>query len=43
MRHEYPYYLTFNQKRDLGGKVMKGAKAMPICYWNFVYREKAAG
>lgn len=41
--HQYPYYLTFKQVQELGGKVRKGAKALPICYWNYVFREKETG
>lgn len=42
-QHEYPYYLTFKQVQELGGKVKRGSKALPICYWNFVFREKETG
>lgn len=42
-QNEYPYYLTFKQVRELGGKVKKGSKALPICYWNFVFHEKETG
>lgn len=41
--HEWPYYLTFKQAESLGGKVKKGAKAIPVCYWNFVYKHKETG
>ncbi|SFB50510.1 ArdC family protein [Algoriphagus aquimarinus] len=41
--HQYPYYLTFKQANALGGKIQKGAKAIPICYWNFVFRDKKTG
>ncbi len=41
--HQYPYYLTFKQAQALGGKVRKGAKAIPICYWNFAFRDKKTG
>ena len=41
--HQYPYYLTFKQANSLGGKIKKGAKALPICYWNFVFRDKMTG
>jgi len=42
-RHQYPYYLTFKQANSLGGKIQKGAKALPICYWNFAFRDKKTG
>lgn len=41
--HQIPYYLTFKQAQALGGKVKKGAKAIPICYWNFAFRDKKTG
>jgi antirestriction protein ArdC len=41
--HSTPYYLTFKQAQELGGKVKKGSKSIPICYWNFVYRHKETG
>ncbi|WP_339880137.1 zincin-like metallopeptidase domain-containing protein [uncultured Algoriphagus sp.] len=41
--HQYPYYLTFKQANSLGGKIMKGAKALPVCYWNFAFRDKKTG
>ncbi|MCE7056283.1 ssDNA-binding domain-containing protein [Algoriphagus sp. AGSA1] len=41
--HQYPYYLTFKQANGLGGKIKKGAKALPICYWNFAFRDKKTG
>jgi len=41
--HQYPYYLTFKQANLLGGKIRKGAKALPVCYWNFAFRDKKTG
>lgn len=41
--HSVPFYLTFKQTQELGGKVKKGSKSIPICYWNFVYRHKETG
>lgn len=38
--HTYPFYLTFKQASDLGGKVKKGAKSIPVTYWNFIYYNK---
>ncbi|MBN7816985.1 ArdC family protein [Algoriphagus pacificus] len=43
MDHKYPYYLTFNQVNSLGGKVRKGAKSCPICFWNFSYSDRETG
>jgi antirestriction protein ArdC len=42
-QHELPFYLTFKQAESLGGKVKKGAKSIPVCYWNFVYKHKGSG
>lgn len=42
-RHEYPFYLTFKQAESLGGKIKKGSKGIPVCYWNFVYRHTETG
>lgn len=36
-----PYFLTIKQVNKLGGKVSKGAKSIPIVYWNIVYRNEA--
>lgn len=38
--HEIPYFLTFKQASDLGGKVKKGSKSLPVTYWNFFYYDK---
>jgi antirestriction protein ArdC len=38
--HIKPFYLTFNQAKSLGGKIKKGAKSIPVVYWNFIYRHK---
>ena len=40
LAHEYPFYLTFKQASDLGGKVKKGSKSIPVTYWNFIYTDK---
>ena len=40
---EYPYFLTFRQAKEYGGKVIKGSKAIPITYWNFAYYEPKTG
>ena len=42
-QHEHPFYLTFKQAESLGGKVKKGSKAIPVCYWNYVYKHKETG
>jgi antirestriction protein ArdC len=38
--HDKPFYLTFKQASNLGGRVKKGARSIPITYWNFVYMDK---
>lgn len=35
-----PYYVTFNQVKELGGKVKEGAKSVPLVYYNFVHSLK---
>jgi antirestriction protein ArdC len=30
-----PYWLTFNQAKDLGGTIKKGEKSSIVVYWNF--------
>lgn len=34
------YYVTFNQARQLGGYIKKGAKSIPIVYWNLIEVEE---
>jgi antirestriction protein ArdC len=41
--HSKPFYLTFQQAVSLGGRIRKGAKSIPVTYWNFVYRHKETG
>ena len=36
--HSKPFYLTYKQVSGLGGRVRKGAKSIPIVYWNFIFR-----
>src|SRR5262249_41276591 len=31
-----PDWLTFNQAKDLGGSMQKGAKGMPVVFWTWV-------
>jgi antirestriction protein ArdC len=37
--HPIPYFMTFNQVRDHGGKVRKGSKAEQVVYFNFYYKD----
>jgi antirestriction protein ArdC len=41
--HEQPYYLTFNQARELGGCVRKGEKGMPVVFYQVSKKEDAQG
>ena len=34
--HESPYWLTFNQCRGLGGKIVKGSKGTKIIFWKWI-------
>ena len=38
--HPKPFYMTFRQATVLGGRIKKGAKSIPVTYWNFTYRDK---
>jgi antirestriction protein ArdC len=38
--HLIPYFLTFNQIREIGGKLKKGAKAEKVIYFNLVYKDR---
>ena len=35
-----PYWLTFKQIKQLGGKVKKGQKGMPLIFWKMIVGEK---
>lgn len=37
--YEMPVYLTFNQAKDSGLHILKGAKSFPVIYWNFVVKD----
>lgn len=43
LQHEQPYYLTFNQARELGGCVRKGEKGMPVVFYKVGKKEDANG
>jgi len=38
--HSIPYYLTFKQAKELGGKVKKGSKAQQVIYYNMIFKDK---
>jgi antirestriction protein ArdC len=33
LNYENPYFLTFDQVKELGGKVKKGEKGIPVVFW----------
>lgn len=35
-----PVYMTFNQAKDLGLSIRKGAEAVPVVYWNKTYKDR---
>jgi antirestriction protein ArdC len=41
MMYENPYWLTFNQAKQLGGHVKQGEKACPIVFWKFLEADDA--
>jgi len=43
LKHGIPYYLTFKQASALGGKIKKGSKGLPVCYWNYTFKHKITG
>lgn len=32
--YDVPYFCTFNQAKNNGGSIRKGAKSLPVVYWN---------
>jgi antirestriction protein ArdC len=36
MMYESPYWLTFNQAKELGGSVRRGEKACPVVFWKWL-------
>lgn len=41
--YELPVYLTFNQAVNNNLQIEKGAKSVPVIYWNFSVKEKNTG
>ncbi|MGM9512406.1 ArdC family protein [Larkinella sp. GY13] len=33
---DVPFFCTFNQAKEHGGTIRKGAKSLPVIYWNFI-------
>lgn len=38
-KHSIPYFLTFNQVKELGGKVKKGTEAEMVIYFKVFYKD----
>ena len=38
-----PYFLTFRQAQRLGGHIQKGAKSLPVVYWQWYFSHKETG
>lgn len=38
--HEIPYFLTFNQARELGGNVRKGSKGERVFYFSRIFKDE---
>jgi antirestriction protein ArdC len=39
-KHTKPYFLTFLQAKNLGGKIKKGAKACEVIYYNVQFKDE---
>lgn len=37
--YDIPYFMTFKQAKKMGGSIKKGAKSLPIVFWNAIYRD----
>ncbi|MEA5462017.1 zincin-like metallopeptidase domain-containing protein [Arcicella sp. LKC2W] len=40
LNYENPYFLTFDQVKELGGKVKKGEKGIPVVFWKMLESNK---
>lgn len=38
--HPIPYFMTFNQVKEQGGKIRKGSKAEMVIYYNVYYKDE---
>lgn len=41
--YNVPIFLTFNQAKDLGGTVRRGAKSLPVVFWQKLKTDKDSG
>ena len=39
MMYESPFWLTFNQAREVGGNVRKGERACPVVFWKWLEKD----
>lgn len=37
---ESPYFLTPKKIKEMGGKIIKGSKALPIIFWSFIHLDE---
>jgi len=42
-RFSSPFFLTFNQVKDLGGHVLKGERGFPVVFWKLLNMEEKDG
>lgn len=42
-KFESPYWMTLKQASDLGGRIRKGARSLPVIYYNFAEKRDADG
>jgi antirestriction protein ArdC len=40
---ESPYFVTFNQAKQLGGSVRRGEKGAPVVFWQFIEKQTEDG
>lgn len=40
---QYPFFLTFNQAKELGGSVLKGSKSVPVFFYSRINKENDEG
>lgn len=43
MGFQDPYFMTFNQVKEMNGYLEKGAKSIPVVFWNFIYVHRDTG
>ena len=43
MAFDLPWFMTFNQVKAKGGKIIKGSKGIPVVYWGTFERENKEG